>query len=599
MRRDPDLERDRENGVCTCCGQQLPARGKLSLQVDEAVLSLCNRAYDEAVRMGSPQVEIAHLVVCLASSVPSRLVAAQIDDRALRLSAERWLEAHTRRTPAGGRHASRASDDLKTLLARAERYASRRGAAFATLDDVVTVVLSAGQKLASASFVQSMAAERESHGAGRRESTREIPREIHDRERLQHHWSDPEAAHGLEAEAAWQRRARSAPTHQVFAPQSLVPDAFGTAEPHPSHGDRPDLFPEERSSREGRASNRQARSPDRDAVVARQNVWQNDAGGGMPAEVLDRLEGLERAIASIGQALSQLVERDAERRRAATASASGSSSSSAESSSASAREGAASRARDARDGEDGAASRKRSSASSRTSGGSGRRSWLERFRRRRRLDRASRRQRTWREAERQQNPPRRERERFAPPRLSLAASRDPHEADDADLGEPDDDGIADGGDAGSAAREKRFYLHLDNEVVRAPSIGPRTAERLSSVGVMLVRHLLACDPERAARQLGYRFLTAARIRDLQAQARLVCTIPWLRGTHAQLLVGAGYRTLDDIVAVDAEEICAGVLRFAATREGQSVLRAGPPPSIERITHWVHNAALAEPERAAA
>jgi hypothetical protein len=96
-----------------------------------------------------------------------------------------------------------------------------------------------------------------------------------------------------------------------------------------------------------------------------------------------------------------------------------------------------------------------------------------------------------------------------------------------------------------------------------------------------------------------RHITAQRLRDWQAQARLVCTVPWLRGTHAQLLVGAGYASLDRITAEEPSTICSDILKFATTRDGQSVLRSGPPPDMERILKWVENTALAEPDRAAA
>ena len=84
----------------------------------------------------------------------------------------------------------------------------------------------------------------------------------------------------------------------------------------------------------------------------------------------------------------------------------------------------------------------------------------------------------------------------------------------------------------------------------------------------------------------------------QHQARLVCMIPWLRGTHAQLLVGAGFDTIGKLMRADASVVCAAILRFAATREGQSILRSGPPPEIDRIACWIENTALAEPARAA-
>jgi hypothetical protein len=153
--------------------------------------------------------------------------------------------------------------------------------------------------------------------------------------------------------------------------------------------------------------------------------------------------------------------------------------------------------------------------------------------------------------------------------------------------------------SGAGERGKRFFLALDDHVERAPSIGAKTAARLSQAGIATVRDLLVSDPETLAARVRTRHITAQRLRDWQAQARLVCTVPWLRGTHAQLLVGAGYAALDRIVAEEPSAICAAILKFATTRDGQGVLRSGPPPDMERILKWIENIALAEPDRAAA
>lgn len=144
---------------------------------------------------------------------------------------------------------------------------------------------------------------------------------------------------------------------------------------------------------------------------------------------------------------------------------------------------------------------------------------------------------------------------------------------------------------------KRYYLALDDEIVRAPSIGPRTAARLEPHGVTHVKHLLACDPERLSARLGARHLTASRIAAWKNQARLVCTIPWLRGTHAQLLVGAGYASIDKIMSTDRPIVCAAIMQFATTRDGQAILRSGPPPEIDRIMRWIENTQFADPQRA--
>ena len=81
--------------------------------------------------------------------------------------------------------------------------------------------------------------------------------------------------------------------------------------------------------------------------------------------------------------------------------------------------------------------------------------------------------------------------------------------------------------------------------------------------------------------------------DWQDQARLVCMIPGLRGTHAQLLVGAGYRSRDAVAAAAEDKLCADVLTFAMSSEGQRVLRDGNPPDIERIKGWLASAKAAK------
>ena len=181
------------------------------------------------------------------------------------------------------------------------------------------------------------------------------------------------------------------------------------------------------------------------------------------------------------------------------------------------------------------------------------------------------------------------------PRDDRALELDDETIDEAPL---DDDLDGDGEAAQGGPRQKRFYLAMDDYILHAPSIGPSTAGRLMRLGINTVRDMMACDPVSVATRVNARHVTAQRIAAWQAQARLVCTVPWLRGTHAQLLVGAGFETVAAICAADRDALCVAVLKFAVTRSGMSVLRSGPPPEIEKIVRWAEHANMAEVERAA-
>jgi hypothetical protein len=143
--------------------------------------------------------------------------------------------------------------------------------------------------------------------------------------------------------------------------------------------------------------------------------------------------------------------------------------------------------------------------------------------------------------------------------------------------------------APAAGSDPRYHLTLDRDVVDGPSIGPKTAERLRSQGVGTVRDLLRIEPASLAVLLDTRQITAETIGDWQDQAQLVCTVPGLRGTHAQLLVGAGYRSAAAVAEAEPDKLCADVLAFAATTAGQRVLRSGDPPDIEKIKAWLEAA----------
>jgi uncharacterized protein DUF4332 len=157
----------------------------------------------------------------------------------------------------------------------------------------------------------------------------------------------------------------------------------------------------------------------------------------------------------------------------------------------------------------------------------------------------------------------------------VAPSRTPDEP----APDPDDGG------AGQAAVE----LTLDHDVGDGPAIGGRTVKRLRALGIATVRDLLKADPAALSVQLNSRTITEQAIGEWQDQALLMCAVPGLRATHAQLLVGAGYRSAEAIADAEVEKLCADVLAFAITPAGQRVLRNADVPDIESIKGWREDA----------
>jgi predicted flap endonuclease-1-like 5' DNA nuclease len=139
----------------------------------------------------------------------------------------------------------------------------------------------------------------------------------------------------------------------------------------------------------------------------------------------------------------------------------------------------------------------------------------------------------------------------------------------------------------------RIYLHAMDDIVDAPSIGPKTADRFIAIGIATIAAFLDCDSEATAAKLKTSYISADLLEDWKAQARLVMTVPGLRGTHAQLLQGAGFVDRDSLIAAEPDEIAAAVLTFATSTQGQRILRDGNPPDIEKIKGWVDNARAAQ------
>lgn len=596
--------------TCACCGQNLKLDGRPVVKVDDALLALCNEAYANAELRGSGEVLIADLAWCVARSP-----RWSVDIETAGLSPERMERAAQlaiARCPLRGRSTGSVatSGDLKTLLRRAERRALDGGRAAAETRDFLHVLLREAGDLSGADFLREDLAVtgRVNAGAHLWRTSSEQPR-----------------PHSYRTSA--ERDLLGTPSH-AYAPSRDV------AVPSKADADiallAGRLAAQERQNVELHRRN-EALADQMQSLSARLARMTERSGmeTGIRSELsglMSRLEAQDRQIAE----LQRLVEALAHQSATAVARLSQASELGRAQSEALAelerrlREGATHRSE--------RTVRRRRPGSARSRLRRSRRQSLrlrlrQRRRDRMRSERARDRRRLWRErgatwgsaqttradrakAEAHAAPPlavhpEHETERFeafprayiesAPPGLLRDAA--PLLEYDEDIAEPIEDEDEFEPDGALGERPKRFYLALDDEVERAPSIGPRTAARLTAAGVATVRDLLACNPRDIASRVQSRYVSAERVAAWKSQARLVCTVPWLRGTHAQLLVGAGYDTLDKLQQVSTSDVCAGILRFSATREGQSVLRSGPPPAPERIATWMGHVTLAEPERA--
>lgn len=140
-------------------------------------------------------------------------------------------------------------------------------------------------------------------------------------------------------------------------------------------------------------------------------------------------------------------------------------------------------------------------------------------------------------------------------------------------------------------QNRRAYLTAIDDLEKAPSIGPKTAERFAALGIKTVADFLAHAPDDLAGLLSDRRMNAAILQEWQDQAQLVMEIPGLRGTHAQLLTGAGYKTAAQVAAADPVGFAAGILKFATSEAGKRILREGNPPDIAKIKSWIESARL--------
>jgi hypothetical protein len=137
----------------------------------------------------------------------------------------------------------------------------------------------------------------------------------------------------------------------------------------------------------------------------------------------------------------------------------------------------------------------------------------------------------------------------------------------------------------------KFLLDGAAPVEKAPSIGPKTAKRLESIGVRTVADLLALQPEKSA-ALEARYISAQVIRDWQAQAMLACTVPGLKSREAQALVACGVRDATELAEADAHTLTEDIATWGLSDEGQRAWGNAPAPTEHDVADWIELAARA-------
>lgn len=138
----------------------------------------------------------------------------------------------------------------------------------------------------------------------------------------------------------------------------------------------------------------------------------------------------------------------------------------------------------------------------------------------------------------------------------------------------------------SLSGDTKSKLNRSDNIVDAPSIGPKTAVRFEQIGINTIEQFLTADVQSLAEALETKWITADLLQDWQDQARLVCDVPALCGYKAQLLVAVDCRNADELASCDREELYTCIERFCETKEADRILRSSSPPDADEIEKWI-------------
>ena len=137
-------------------------------------------------------------------------------------------------------------------------------------------------------------------------------------------------------------------------------------------------------------------------------------------------------------------------------------------------------------------------------------------------------------------------------------------------------------------------LTAESPVVDAPSIGPKTAERLGKVDIVTIGDLLDANVEDTAAALNVRYITAKTLTDWQDQTRLMLEAPGLRVLDSQILVGAGIRNASELAKASARSVLKAATTFLETPSGSRVLWGAENTVDEgEVKQWIDLARTAK------